>query len=70
MTKATAQPEIEDILPEVIELKENKNYLKVDQHYAKTVYLQEYPAELSDTFIYELLEIPRELSDYLTYRSA
>lgn len=55
------QPEIEDILPEVIELKENKNYLKVDQHYAKTVYLQEYPAELSDTFIYELLEIPREL---------
>ncbi len=61
VTKATAQPEIEDILPEVIELKENKNYLKVDQHYAKTVYLQEYPAELSDTFIYELLEIPREL---------
>ena len=33
----------------------------MDDHYAKTIYLQEYPAELSDTFLYELLEIPREL---------
>lgn len=56
-----AEPEIEDILPDVIELKQHKNYLKIDEHYAKTVYLQEYPAELSDNFLYELLEIPREL---------
>lgn len=55
------EPELEDILPDVIELKQNKNYLKMDDHYAKTVYLQEYPAELSDTFLYELLEIPREV---------
>lgn len=55
------EPEIEDILPEVIELKQNKNYLKMDDHYAKTVYLQEYPSELADTFIFELLEIPQEL---------
>ncbi|EOH94635.1 VirB4-like conjugal transfer ATPase, CD1110 family [Enterococcus villorum] len=55
------EPELEDILPDVIELKQHKNYLKMDDHYAKTIYLQEYPAELSDTFLYELLEIPREL---------
>jgi hypothetical protein len=55
------EPELEDVLPDVIELKQHKNYLKMDDHYAKTVYLQEYPAELSDTFLYELLEIPREL---------
>lgn len=52
---------VEDVLPEVIEIKENKNYLKVDTHYAKTIYLQEYPSELADTFLYELLEIPKEL---------
>lgn len=57
----SAEPEIEDVLPNVIELKQHKNYLKIDEHYAKTVYLQEYPAELSDNFLYELLEIPREL---------
>lgn len=56
-----AEPEIEDVLPDVIELKQHKNYLKIDDHYAKTIYLQEYPAELSDTFLYELLEIPREM---------
>lgn len=33
----------------------------MDDHYAKTVYLQEYPSELADTFIFELLEIPQEL---------
>ncbi|OQO69726.1 conjugal transfer protein [Enterococcus villorum] len=55
------EPELEDVLPDVIELKQHKNYLKMDDHYAKTIYLQEYPAELSDTFLYELLEIPREL---------
>lgn len=57
----TTKSEVNEVLPEVMEFKENKNYLKIDDHYAKTLYLQEYPAELSDTFLFEMLEIPREI---------
>ncbi len=53
--------EVDDVLPGTIELKQNKNYMKIDDHYAKTIYLQEYPSELADTFIYELMEIPKEI---------
>lgn len=53
---------VEEVLPEIIEVKENKNYLKVDEHYKKTVYIKDYPSELADTFIFEMLEIPRELT--------
>ena len=57
----TVKTEVDEVLPEVMEFKENKNYVKIDDHYAKTLYLQEYPSELSDTFLFEMLEIPREI---------
>ncbi len=61
LTEYSEDSELDDVLPEVLEFKENKNYVKTDGNFAKTLYLQEFPSELSDSFLYEMMEIPREL---------
>jgi hypothetical protein len=59
--KADEAVEVEDVLPETVSLKENKSYIKLDSNLTKTIYMQEFPSELSDDYLYEMLEIPQEL---------
>lgn len=49
------------ILPETIDFKKNKRYIQLDNTFSQSIYLEEYPAELSDIFLFELLETPKEM---------
>ncbi|MBO0474622.1 ATP-binding protein [Enterococcus ureasiticus] len=49
-------------LPDQIEFKDHKKHIKIGDKYSRILYMAGYPAELSDTFLSELIEIPKELT--------
>ena len=49
------------LLPNSINFKKNKKWIELDEELGQVIYLEQYPSELSDQFLFDLLEIPREL---------
>lgn len=51
-----------DILPNEVRMKESKEYLRLDELYAKSYYFAKYPAELTDEVLSEFLDLPKEFN--------
>lgn len=51
----------ENILPEFINFKKHKKMIELSGELGQVIYFEKYPSELSDLFLFDLLEIPREL---------
>ncbi len=48
--------------PECIDFKANAQWLKADELFCQSLYFQEYPADLGDAFLYDVMNIPGEFT--------
>lgn len=52
----------ESFLPTEFDFKKHSKYIGIDEKVAQSLFVSSYPAELSDTFLSEILEVPKEMT--------